>query len=84
MQTKLTLSIDQPVIEQAKAYAKEQGQSLSQLIEHYLRAVTRTERDLESGASATLKAMRGSMKEPKDFDQKRVLSEMIAANHITQ
>lgn len=39
MNTKLTLSLDQDVIEQAKLFAQSQHQSLSKLIEGYLRQV---------------------------------------------
>lgn len=37
MNTKLTLSIDKEVIDQAKSYVKEEGQSLSKVVEKYLR-----------------------------------------------
>lgn len=36
MNSKLTLSIDQSVIEKAKRYASEQGRSLSGIVEEYL------------------------------------------------
>ena len=36
MNTKLTLSIEEEIIIKAKAFAKENGKSLSQLIENYL------------------------------------------------
>lgn len=46
MNAKLTLSLDKEVIEKAKAYAKEQGISLSKMLENYLKVVTsKTERD---------------------------------------
>ncbi len=41
MNTKLTLSLDRDVIEQAKQFAQSQHQSLSKLIEGYLRQVTK-------------------------------------------
>ncbi len=40
MDTKLTLKLDNSIIEQAKKYAKENNISLSKLIETYLLAVT--------------------------------------------
>ncbi len=40
MNTKLTLSLDHDVIEQAKRFAQSQHQSLSKLIEGYLRQVS--------------------------------------------
>lgn len=39
MKSKLTLSIDKSVIAQAKAYAAQQGRSLSDLVENYLNSV---------------------------------------------
>lgn len=38
MNTKLTLSLNKDVIEQAKAYAKEKGISLSQMVENFLKS----------------------------------------------
>lgn len=43
MYTKLTLSLDQDVIERAKKYARRRHRSLSGLVESYLREVTRTD-----------------------------------------
>ena len=39
MQTKLTVRVNEHLIKTAKLYAKEQGVSLSQLIENYLRTL---------------------------------------------
>lgn len=44
MDSKLTLKLDKAVIEQAKAYAKEQQISLSRLIESYLASLTQKEK----------------------------------------
>jgi hypothetical protein len=41
MQTKLTLSIDNDIIEQAKEYARQQHRSLSNMVENYLKLVVR-------------------------------------------
>ncbi|MGF7231189.1 DUF6364 family protein [Arachidicoccus sp.] len=40
MNTKLTLTIEQSVIERAKKYAGKRERSLSNLIENYLKALT--------------------------------------------
>ncbi len=40
MDSKLTLKLNESVIEQAKQYAKENNISLSRLIENYLQAIT--------------------------------------------
>lgn len=41
MNTKLTLNINQNVVEEAKTYAKENHVSLSKLIENYLHSLTK-------------------------------------------
>jgi hypothetical protein len=43
MQTKLTVRVDQNLIQSAKRYANRQGITLSQLINNYLRAIVITE-----------------------------------------
>jgi len=45
MDTKLTLKLDKVVIEQAKEYARSQNNSLSRLIENYLRSLTAEKRN---------------------------------------
>lgn len=45
MDTKLTLKIDESIIEKAKQYAKDKNISLSKMIENYLQAVTNKKSD---------------------------------------
>jgi hypothetical protein len=40
MTVKLTLTVDQSIIERAKSYAKQTGRSLSEIIETYLDNIT--------------------------------------------
>jgi hypothetical protein len=47
MQTKLTLSIESDVIEQAKDYARQQHRSLSNMVESYLKLVVRKDSSIE-------------------------------------
>ena len=42
MSTKLTLLVEESVIEEAKLYAKKQGRSISNIVEEYLKTVTAT------------------------------------------
>ena len=41
MNTKLTLTIEQEIIERAKLYAKSKNRSLSDIIENYLKILTK-------------------------------------------
>ena len=43
MPTKLTLSIDETVVEKAKLYARAKSKSLSKVIEQYLKFITESE-----------------------------------------
>jgi hypothetical protein len=78
MNTKLTLTIDKAVIEQAKIYASKQGRSLSAMIENYLKAVTSKEEKIDSKdeLSPIVKSLIGSFKMSADFDYKEELSKM--------
>ena len=74
MNTKLTLTIEQTIIERAKAYAKEKGRSLSDIIENYLKAITREQRESETEITPLVKSLKGSFKAPADFDYKKELA----------
>lgn len=80
MSTKLTLTIDKSVIKDAKAFAKAQGRSLSQIIENYLKSLP-TEKGQDE-ISPNVKKLTGVIKVPKDFDYKKELSDAIAEKHL--
>jgi len=77
MNTKLTLTIEQSIIERAKAYAKEKGRSLSDIIENYLKAITTEKRDSETRITPLVKSLQGSFKAPADFDYKKELAKEL-------
>ena len=67
MNSKLTLSISQSVIEEAKNYAKSNGSSLSVIVEEYLKSLSAVEaKDEKSEALKTLRELQGSVKLPND------------------
>ena len=75
MNTKLTLTIEKDVIKEAKVYAKERGQSLSDLVENYLKLLTKDSRKIKpSQLSPRVNRLRGILKVDKDFDYKKVLT----------
>jgi len=81
MNTKLTLTIEQAVIERAKSYAKEKGRSLSDIIENYLKVITKEEK-IEEELSPLIKSLRGSFKTPKSFDYKKELSKGLSEKYL--
>ena len=80
MITKLTLTLNQQVIESAKAYAKRNGKSLSSIVESYLRSLEQTNARNESLAPE-VKRLLGSVKLSKNFDYKKELQEAIIKKH---
>ena len=81
MNTKLTLTIEQAIIERAKSYAKEKGRSLSDIIENYLKAITK-EQKIEEDLSPLIKSLQGSFKAPKSFDYKKELSKGLSEKYL--
>ncbi len=76
MITKLTLTIEQEIIELAKKYANKEGKSLSSIIENYLKMLVGKDKNKEELSPAT-KRLRGAIKLSEDFDYKKMLEEGI-------
>lgn len=78
MNTKLTLTIEKEVIEVAKEYAKEKGQSLSDLVENYFKLLTIERRSIKSDElSPRIKRLRSIIKSDKELDYKQILTEEL-------
>ncbi|KRT16559.1 MULTISPECIES: DUF6364 family protein [Pedobacter] len=80
MNTKLTLTIDKSVIKQAKAYAEQQGRSLSAVVENYLKAVIKKEEIVKDDdeLSPIIKSLmlRPKVELPDDYDYKKELEKV--------
>lgn len=66
MDTKLTLKLNQDIIEQAKSLAKEKNISLSKLIESYLSMLV--EQKANSDVTPLVKSLSGIVSLPENFD----------------
>jgi hypothetical protein len=85
MNTKLTLSIEEDVIEQAKTYAKKQGRSLSNLVEQFLMSLNQSikkEKKDTLEISSFVKSMQGQFKVPKDFDYKKERADHLLKKYL--
>jgi len=80
MQTKLTLTLEQGIIEEAKLYAKDKGRSLSELIENYLKVVLEDKKK-EIKISPSIAKLKGSIKLPQNFDYKKELTEALSEKY---
>jgi hypothetical protein len=81
MITKLTLTMEETVIEQGKKYAKSKGQSLSGLIENYLKTATRPQQDTIE-LTPIVKSLKGSFKVSEDFDYKDELAKQLSEKYL--
>lgn len=82
MDTKLTLTIEEDVILKAKEYAMSTGDSLSNLVENYLKAVTKkTLINKKSDLTPIVKSLKGSFKAPADFDYKKELQNELSKKY---
>jgi len=77
MRTKLTLTIEDNVITSAKKYARKKGESLSGIVENYLKSIT-TREESNLVISDKVKKMMGVINLEADFDYKKKLGNVIA------
>ncbi len=76
MNTKLTLSVQQDVIDAAKEYAKKRSRSLSNIVEEYLKSLSKTTPlNNRKELSKIVKELKGSLSLPKDFKSYKELLE---------
>lgn len=72
METKLTLRLNENVIERAKIYARNHKISLSKMIESYLDSVTRQKKEGEKTSITPLvESLSGVIELPADYDYKK-------------
>ncbi|HTK22359.1 MAG TPA: DUF6364 family protein [Mucilaginibacter sp.] len=76
MKTKLTLTMEGHVIDSAKEYAREKGESLSVIVENYLKSITISEGQ-NLVISDKVRKMMGVISLPDDFDYEKKLGSVI-------
>ena len=77
MDAKLTLKLEQSVIEKAKDFAKKQQISLSRLIENYLLSIT-NEENSEEKITPLVKSLSGIIDLPNDIDYKKGYADYLS------
>ena len=80
MNTKLTLNIDQNIIDEAKTYAKSHSVSLSKLIENYLSSLTKKNK-VKSNVSPLVESLTGVISIDKDSDYKKEYGDYLAKKY---
>ncbi|SMO34075.1 DUF6364 family protein [Gracilimonas mengyeensis] len=80
MNKKLTLTIEEDIVEEAKKVASSKGRSLSSMVEDYLRVITKNETETKT-SSGRVKKLKGILKVDSDFDYQKILKEEINKKH---
>lgn len=83
MNTKLTLTIEKEIIQKAKEYAKDKNRSLSDIVENYLKILTKEEKEKElKKLNPVVKSLKGSFKIPKNMDYKKELRNRLEEKYL--
>jgi len=80
MDTKLTLKLNNGIVNRAKEYAKEQGTSLSRMVEAYFDSLTKKDKK-KPKISPLVKSLSGVIKLPEDYDYKKDYAEYLAKKY---
>jgi len=81
MNTKLTLTMEQTIIKKAKKYARQKGRSLSDIIENYLKIITKDKEKSDIEITPLTKSLKGAFKAPDDFDYKKQLTKGLSEKY---
>lgn len=81
MTTKLTLTIEDEVIHLAKSYANTHNQSLSSMVESYLRALTVSAHREPQKHAPQVSRLKGIIQLPEDFNDKKAMTEALAKKY---
>ncbi len=82
MNTKLTLTIEGSIIEKAKKYAKDKKRSLSDLVENYLKTLSKNDVQDKIEITPIVKNLKGSFNVPDGFDYKSELSKRLSEKYL--
>lgn len=81
MDTKLTLKLNQEVIEKAKVYASANQVSLSRLIENYLSSLISEKPTNDLQISSFVKSLSTRVEIPSDYDYKKDRADYLEKKH---
>ena len=83
MSTKLTLLVEESIIEDVKIYAKKQGRSISNIVEEYLKTITSTGKKDVKELHPSVKKLWGSVKLDKtNIDYDSILKDALIQKYL--
>ncbi len=82
MSTKLTLTIDDSVIEKAKKYAKNKEKSLSSIVENYLKVLVKEQSENNIELTPIVKSLKSTFHSDQDVDYKTALAKKLSEKYL--
>ena len=82
MNTKLTLTIDDSIIERAKKYAKNKDKSLSSIIENYLKVLVKEQSEKKIELTPIVKSLKSTFHTNEDVDYKTALAKKLSEKYL--
>lgn len=83
MNRKITIHLEQKLLEEAEKYARENNRSISDLINSYLKSLTSKKREKpDMIQNSVVKELRGSFKLPPDTDYKQILQDQLNKKYL--
>ncbi len=82
MNTKLTLTIDRSVIQDAKKYAQKNRRSLSDLVENYFKILVNEEPTDQEELTPLVRSMKGAFKISRGIDYKKELTSSLSKKYM--
>jgi Family of unknown function (DUF6364) len=82
MSTKLTLTLDNDVIVNAKHYAKENGISLSKMVEHYFKGISANNYSVRDNIPPITKELSGYAKMDSTKSDKELLLAALKSKYL--
>ena len=82
MITKLTLAIDQGVIDRAKDYAQKRGSSLSKLVEFYFTSITSKKKEKTLSLAPMTSKLSGMVKTKSHAKDKDILTKALTEKYL--
>ena len=82
MNTKLTLTIEKRIIEQAKKLARKHNRSLSNMVENFFKVLIKEQQLKDVEINPLVKSLKGSFKPSKHFDYKKELQKIKEEKYL--
>ena len=84
MNTRLTITLEQTVIDAAKNYAKNNDRTVSDLVGNYLKLLTEETQNDGIELTPTVRMLKGAFYAPRNFNEEKKLDDKLTNKYLKQ